>query len=253
MIRGSFSTSGSIINASWLTYSGLPAASPAAQDQDHFAAAAPGEPLPGLGLAFAGDLEAATRALEAPAKLQQVPADHPLRTTALFPGGFAGGTGGTVASSRAAISSLVSFSLGLDRPSSAFLLVMFPPCLSFPGLVRVTLYVSWGVYRCLQTACRFGQPPLRLCSRSRPQAVPHRLFVTSRRPAIFRPDAPASFMPLPIGNNPRCRRSERRRLLSWGIGQKKAVSFQERGFQQSASETALRVIWPRFPWASRRR
>ena len=38
-----------------------------------------------------------------------------------------------------------------------------------------------------------------------------------------------------------------------GDGQKKAVSFQERGFQQSASETALRVIWPRFPWASRRR
>ena len=27
----------------------------------------------------------------------------------------------------------------------------------------------------------------------------------------------------------------------------------ELGFQQSASETALRVIWPRFPWASRRR
>ena len=90
-------------------------------------------------------------------------------------------------------------------------------------------------------------------SRSRPQAVPHRLFVTPRRPALFRPDAPASFMRLPIGNNPRCRRSERRRLLSWGIGQKKAVSFQERGFQQSASETALRGIWPRFPWASRRR
>ena len=61
------------------------------------------------------------------------------------------------------------------------------------------------------------------------------------------------FRRLPIGNNPRCRRSERRRLLSWGIGQKKAVSFQERGLQQSASETALRVIWPRFPWASRRR
>ena len=90
-------------------------------------------------------------------------------------------------------------------------------------------------------------------SRSRPQAVPHRLFVTPRRPALFRPDAPASFMRLPIGNNPRCRRSERRRLLSWGIGQKKAVSFQDRGFQQSASETALRGIWPRFPWASRRR
>ena len=48
-------------------------------------------------------------------------------------------------------------------------------------------------------------------------------------------------------------RSERRRLLSWGIGQKKAVSFQERGFQQSASETALRVIWPQLPERPRRR
>ena len=48
------------------------------------------------------------------------------------PGDFAAGAGGTVASSRAAISSLVSFPLGLDRPSSEFLLVMFPPCLSFP-------------------------------------------------------------------------------------------------------------------------
>ena len=34
------------------------------------------------------------------------------------PGDFAAGAGGTVASSRAAISSLVSFPLGLDRPSS---------------------------------------------------------------------------------------------------------------------------------------
>ena len=36
------------------------------------------------------------------------------------------GAGGTVALSRAVISSLVSLSLGLDRPSSEFLLVMFP-------------------------------------------------------------------------------------------------------------------------------
>ena len=138
--------------------------SPAAQDQDHLAAAAPGQPLPGLGLAFARDLETAAGALQAPAKLQQVPADHPLRATSLlrgrlrlrrrrgrcghpveggdlFPGellaglgpsqqadgfGFAGGAGGAVTLSRAAISSLVSFSLGLDRPSSRFLLVMFP-------------------------------------------------------------------------------------------------------------------------------
>ena len=148
---------------------------------------------------------------------------------------------------------LVSFSLGLDRPSSEFLLVMFPPCLSFPRFGSRNPLCQLGGVQVFTTACRFGQPPLRLCSRSRPQAVPHRLFVTHRRPALFRPDAPASFMRHLIGNNPRCRRSERRRLLSWWIGQKKAVSFQERGFQQSASETALRVIWPRFPWASRRR
>ena len=60
----------------------------------------------------------------------------------LFPGGFGfagggAGAGGTVALSRAVISSLVSFSLGLDRPSSAFLLVMFPRS-QFPlaGAVR---------------------------------------------------------------------------------------------------------------------
>ena len=85
MIRGSFSISVSVIDASWLTYSGLPAASPAAQDQDHFAAAAPRQTLPGLGLAIASDLETATRALEAPAKLQQIPADHPLLTAAILP------------------------------------------------------------------------------------------------------------------------------------------------------------------------
>ena len=39
--------------------------SPAAQDEDHFAAAAPRETLPGPGLAIAGDLETATRALDA--------------------------------------------------------------------------------------------------------------------------------------------------------------------------------------------
>ena len=150
-------------------------------------------------------------------------------------------------------SRLGSFSLGLDRPSSAFLLVMFPPCLSFPRfgsrnplcqLGGVQVFTNRLQVRTTDVTSMFTVPP---------QAVPHRLFVTPRRPALFRPDAPASFMRLPIGNNPRCRRSERRRLLSWGIGQKKAVSFQERGFQQSASETALRGIWPRFPWASRRR
>ena len=55
-----------------------------------------------------------------------------------FPGSFAGGAGGTVALSRAAISSLVSFSLGLARPSSEFLLVMFPLVPGSPGLARVT-------------------------------------------------------------------------------------------------------------------
>ena len=53
---------------------------------------------------------------------------------------------------------LVSFSLGLDRPSSEFLLVMFPPVPVSP---------------------RFGSrnPLLRLCSRPRLQGVPRRLFV----------------------------------------------------------------------------
>ena len=54
--------------------------SPTAQDQDQLATAAPGQPLPGLGLAIAGDLETAARALEAPAKLQHLPADHPMLT-----------------------------------------------------------------------------------------------------------------------------------------------------------------------------
>ena len=71
MIRGSFSISVSVIDASWLTYSGLSEASPAAQDEDQLAAAAPRQTLPGLGLAIAGDLETATRALEAPVKLQR--------------------------------------------------------------------------------------------------------------------------------------------------------------------------------------
>ena len=79
------SISGSGIDASRLTCSGVSEASPAAQDEDHFAAAAPRQTLPGLGLAIAGDLETATRALEAPVKLQQVPAYHPLRTAALLP------------------------------------------------------------------------------------------------------------------------------------------------------------------------
>ena len=54
--------------------------------------------------------------------------------------------------SRAAISSLVSFSLGLDRPSSEFLLVMFPLVSVSPGLVRVTAVMSvpcaYGRRRC---------------------------------------------------------------------------------------------------------
>ena len=61
-----------------------------------------------------------------------------------FPGGFAGGVVGTVTLSREEISSRVSFSLGLERPSRTFLFVMFPPVsvspdLSLLGLVRVTV------------------------------------------------------------------------------------------------------------------
>ena len=44
--------------------------------------------------------------------------------------------------SRAAIYSLVSFSLGLDRPSSKFLLVMFTLVSVSPGLVRATVVTS---------------------------------------------------------------------------------------------------------------
>ena len=40
---------------------------------------------PGPGLATAGDLETAIRALGGPVKLQQILADLPLRTTALHP------------------------------------------------------------------------------------------------------------------------------------------------------------------------
>ena len=56
----------------------LSKASPTAQDQDQLAAAAPCQPLPGLGLALAGDLEPATGTLETPAEFQQIPFDHPL-------------------------------------------------------------------------------------------------------------------------------------------------------------------------------
>ena len=53
-----------------------------------------------------------------------------------FPGGFAGGSGGRVTLSSTAISSLVSLSLGLDRPSREVLLAMFLLVSAPPGLVR---------------------------------------------------------------------------------------------------------------------
>ena len=53
----------------WLTECLLIELSPTAQDQDQLAAAAPRQALPGLGLAFAGDLETTAGALQAPAKL----------------------------------------------------------------------------------------------------------------------------------------------------------------------------------------
>ena len=65
-----------------------------------------------------------------------------------FPGGFAGGAGGAGGVggvgtwSRAAISSLLSLSLGLARPSNKFLLVMFPLVPVPPGSVRVTAVTS---------------------------------------------------------------------------------------------------------------
>ena len=118
-----------------------------AQAEGQLAAAAPRQTMPGLGLAIAVDLETATGALQAPAKLQQVPADRPLlRTTALLPRRLRRRyVVGTVTVSREEISSRVSFSLGLDRPSSTFLFVMFPQSQS--PLISVSLV--W-----------FGQPPL---------------------------------------------------------------------------------------------
>ena len=79
--------------------------------------------------------------------------------------------------SRAASCSPVSFSLGLDRPSSEFLLVMFPPGLSFPwpgSRNRRHVNVQGSAFRALRTV----------------------FSLTSRSCAIFRPDAPASFIRL---------------------------------------------------------
>ena len=73
------------VSLPWLTECMLIEQSPTAQDQDQLAAATPRQALPGLGLAIAGDLETAAGALQAPAELEQVPADHLLRTTALLP------------------------------------------------------------------------------------------------------------------------------------------------------------------------
>ena len=157
------------------------------QEEGNLAAAAPGETLAGPGLAIAGDLETAVRALDAPAKLQQIPVDLSLRTTVLLlrrlrrllrrrRGGYEG-TEVTVTLSRAASSSPVSFSLGLDRPSSEFLLLMFPPGLSFPwsgSRNRRHVDVHGPAFRALRTV----------------------FSLTSRSCAIFRPDAPASFIRL---------------------------------------------------------
>ena len=51
-------------------------------------------------------------------------------------GAFASVSGGRVALSRAATSSLVSFSPGLDRPQQRGSFGHVPPCLRLPGLVR---------------------------------------------------------------------------------------------------------------------
>ena len=95
--------------------------------QDQLAAAAPRQTLPGLGLAIAADLETATGALEAPAKLQQIPADQRPSSQAASPAARE-----AVTCSRAAISSLVSFSLGLDPPSAASFCWSCSPRSQFP-------------------------------------------------------------------------------------------------------------------------
>ena len=56
--------------------------SPATQNEDQFTAATPRQTLPELGLAIAGNLETATRAFEAPTKLEHILADLQLQTAA---------------------------------------------------------------------------------------------------------------------------------------------------------------------------
>ena len=59
------------------------------------------------------------------------------------PGDFAAGAGGMVASSRAAISSLVSFPLGLDRPSSRNGPYVNPPAGSHSASYGNRSWIPW--------------------------------------------------------------------------------------------------------------
>ena len=59
-----------------------------------------------------------------------------------FSGGFAGVSGGRVTLSSTAISSLVSFSLGLDRPGREILFAIFILTSASTGLVREAVVTS---------------------------------------------------------------------------------------------------------------
>ena len=117
-------------------------ASPTTQDEDQFAAAAPRQALPGLGLAIPGDLETATRAFEALAKRQKVLGDHPLRTTTTLPTrlGQRSGRHGRLVEGGDLLPGQSFAGPGSSQQTGS--LGHVPPCLSFPGLVRVVAVTS---------------------------------------------------------------------------------------------------------------
>ena len=149
--------------------------SPAAQDEDQFAAAAPRQTLPGLRLTIAGDLETATRAFEAPAKRQQVLGDHPLWTTTILPRRLRRRLGrqGHLVEYGDLLPGQPFAGPGPSQQRGSFGHV--PPCLSSPRSgsgSRCYANVHGPAFRAFRTV----------------------FSLTSRSPAIFLPDAPASFM-----------------------------------------------------------
>ncbi len=150
-------------------------ASPTTQDEDQFAAAAPRQALPALGLAIPGDLETATRTFEAPAKRQKVLGDHPLRTTTTLPRRLRRRLGrqGHLVEYGDLLPSQSFAGPGPSQQRGSFGHV--PPCLgshrSGSGS-RCYANVHGPAFRAFRTV----------------------FSLTSRSPAIFLPDAPAPFM-----------------------------------------------------------